>query len=436
MSWDFSTDPEFAESLEWTRGFVYEQVFPLELLDLDRRALKEVAAPLQEKVKAKGLWAAHLPPELGGTGFGQLKLGLLHEVLGESLLAPYVFGNNAPDSGNSELIAMAIRESGRTDQDEKWLRPLLSGAVGSAFSMTEPHTAGSDPHLLETTALLDGDSWLINGHKWFTTHGSSADFLIVMALTDPDAPRGRRHSMIIVPADTEGVEVVRDISTMECPQPHYGTFWSHSEIRYTDVRVPVENLLGPRGHGFRLAQERLGPGRIHHAMRWLGQANRAYRIMCERAVSRTAHGGRLAEKQTVQNWIALSKADMHAARLMTLHAAWLMDQVGAAKARVEISMIKYFGARVLHEVIDRAIQTCGSLGFSADLPLEAMYRAARSARIYDGPDEVHLQLVARSELKNYPPSPFPRDHVPTRRADARARYGDLVTPFHGKATGG
>ncbi|MEV0590335.1 acyl-CoA dehydrogenase family protein [Nonomuraea cavernae] len=435
MSWDFSTEPEFEASLEWMRGFVREHVFPLELLDLDRRRLKLVVSPLQEEVKARGLWAAHLPPELGGTGFGQLKLGLMHEIIGESPLAPYVFGNNAPDSGNSELIALAIRETGREDQAGRWLRPLLSGDLSSAFSMTEPHTAGSDPHLLQTTAVLEGDSWVINGHKWFTTHGSSADILIVMALTDPDAARGKRHSMIIVPADTEGVDVVRDISTMEHPSSHYGTFWAHSEVRYRDVRVPADNLLGQRGAGFRLAQERLGPGRIHHAMRWLGQANRAYRIMCERAVSRTAHGGLLADKQSVQNWIAMSKAEMHAARLMTLHAAWTMDQAGASNARVEISMIKYFGARVLHDVIDRAIQTCGSLGYSADLPLEAMYRAARSARIYDGPDEVHMQSVARSELKRFTASVFPHDHVPTRRAKAVARYGDLVAGYRDEAAG-
>jgi len=425
MAWDFSTDDDFQPQLDWMQAFVREHVYPLETLDLDAKELARLAAPLQEQVKARGLWAAHLPPELGGSGFGQVKLGLMHEVLGETIYAPYVFGNNAPDSGNSELIALALAQTGRHDQRGKWLEPLLDGSLRSAFSMTEPG-AGADPRSIATTAVLDGEEWVVNGHKWFTTNGSSADFLIVMAKTDPDASGSKQFSMIIVPASAPGVRVLRDIPTMEHPVEHSGTFWAHSEIVYDNVRVPAGNLLGERGAGFRLAQERLGPGRIHHAMRWLGQANRAYAMLCERAVSRTAHGGLLADKQTVQNWVADSAAEMQAARLMTLHAAWRIDQVGAAQARTDIAMIKYYGAKVLHDVIDRAIQVNGSLGFSCDLPLEGMYRSARAARIYDGPDEVHKVSVARSELARFRPADVPTEHVPTRRAHARARYGGAV----------
>lgn len=425
MAWDFATDPQFEEQLEWIRDFVRTEVYPLETLELDHAGLARVAAPLQEQVRARGLWAAHLPPELGGSGFGQVRLGLMHEILGETLFAPYVFGNNAPDSGNSELLALAINQTGREDQRRQWLEPLLDGRLRSAFSMTEPG-AGSDPRSIATNAVLDGDEWVLNGHKWFTTNGSSADFLIVMAKTDPDAVGSRRFSMLIVPSGAPGVRVLRDIPTMEHPVDSYGTFWAHSEIVYENVRVPDANLLGERGAGFRLAQERLGPGRIHHAMRWLGQARRAYNMMCERAVSRQAHGGLLADKQTVQNWVADSAAEMRAARLLTLHAAWRIDQVGAPEARVDIAMIKYFGAKVLHDVIDRAIQVNGSLGFSCDLPLEGMYRAARAARIYDGPDEVHRVTVARSELARFEPVAVPTEHVPTRRTAALQRYDRLL----------
>jgi len=410
MAWDFSTEPEFEEKLAWMRGFVREEVFPLETLDLTYEQVKVAVRPLQERVKAEGLWAAHLPPALGGMGFGQVRLGLMHEILGQSPLAPVVFGNNAPDSGNAEV----------------WLQPLLDGELRSAFSMTEPNTAGSDPTLLTTSAVRDGDEWVINGHKWFTSNGSVADFLIVMAVTNPDVHPYQGSSMIIVPVGTPGVDVVRDVATMEDPGTEYGRFGNHAEIVYTDVRVPVSNLVGKEGAGFALAQHRLGPGRIHHCMRWLGQSRRAFDMLCERAVSRYAHGSTLAEKQTIQNWVADSMAEMQAARLMTLQAAWKMDQEGAQAARVEIAMIKYFGAKVLYDVIDRSIQVHGSLGFSCDLPLESMYRAARAARIYDGPDEVHRQTVARQVLKGYVAREVPSEHIPTRRAEAQRRFAGLL----------
>ena len=286
MAWDFSTEPEFEEKLEWMRGFVREEVYPLETLDLTYDQVRVLIRPLQEQVKAEGLWAAHLPPALGGMGFGQVKLGLMHEILGQSPYAPVVFGNNAPDSGNAELLAVGIEASGDSAQRERWLQPLLNGELRSAFSMTEPDTAGSDPTLLKTSAVRDGEEWVINGHKWFTSNGSVADFLIVMAVTNPDVHPYSGSSMIIVPVDTPGVDIVRDVSTMEDPHTPYGRFGNHAEIKYVDVRVPVGNLIGLEGSGFVLAQHRLGPGRIHHCMRWLGQSRRAFDMLCERAVSR------------------------------------------------------------------------------------------------------------------------------------------------------
>ncbi len=425
MAWDFSTEPEFEEKLAWMRQFVRDEIYPLETLGLGHDAFLEAVKPLQAEVKSRDLWASHLPPDLGGGGFGQVKLGLMHEILGQSSLAPFVFGNNAPDSGNAELIAVGMEDSGRHEHRERWLLPLLDGRLRSAFSMTEP-TAGADPTLLKTTAVRDGDEWLINGHKWFTSNGSIANFLIVMAVTNPDVHPYQGASMIIVPTDTPGVDIVRDIPTMEHPVEHFGQYGGHAEIIYRDVRVPYENLVGNEGDGFVLAQKRLGPGRIHHCMRWLGQARRAFDMLCERAVSRYAHGSYLAEKQMIQDWVATSMAEMSAARLMTLHAAWKMDQVGAPAARVEIAMIKYYGAGVLYNVIDRAIQVHGSLGFSTDLPLEHMYRAARAARIYDGPDEVHKVTVARKILKDYKPVDVPTEHIPTRREAAKAKFADLL----------
>ena len=426
MAWDFETEPEFEEQLAWMRRFMVEEIFVLETLDLDYDRMLSVIEPLQAQVKERGLWAAHLPPELGGMGFGQVRLGLMHEILGQSVLGPVVFGNNAPDSGNAELLVIGIERTGRQDQRERWLQPLLDGKLRSAFSMTEPETAGSDPTLLKTSAVRDGDEYVINGHKWFTSNGSVADFLIVMAVTNPDVHPYQGSSMFVVPRDTPGLEIVRDIATMEQPETVFGQFGNHAEVFYRDVRVPTANLIGREGDGFTLAQQRLGPGRIHHCMRWLGQSKRAFDMLCERAVSRSAHGSLLAEKQTVQNWVADSLAEMQAARLMTLHAAWKMDRDGASAARNEIAMIKYFGAGVLYNVIDRAVQVHGALGFSCDLPLEHMYRAARAARIYDGPDEVHRQSVARRTLKNYSAHEIPSEHIPTRREHARARFGDLL----------
>jgi acyl-CoA dehydrogenase len=348
----------------------------------------------------------------------------MHEILGSSPFAPNAFGNQAPDSGNSEILALA----GTDEQKERWLHPLLAGDLKSAFSMTEPETAGSDPTQLRTRAERDGDGWVINGHKWFSSNASIADFLIVMAVTDPDARAHQRASMFIVPVDTPGVQIVRDVATMEHPGESFGKLGNHAEIRYDDVRVGPEALLGEAGAGFLIAQHRLGPGRIHHCMRWLGVSRRAFDMLCERATYRYAQGGVLAEKGTVQNWIADSAAQMQAARLMTLHAAWVMDTEGPAAARKEISLIKFYGAGVLHDVVDRALQIHGALGYSTDMPLEAMYRYARAARFYDGPDEVHRQSVARQILRGYeaPADEVPSEHVPTRREAARQKFAELL----------
>jgi acyl-CoA dehydrogenase len=426
VSWDFSTEPEFEEHLEWMRDFVRTEIWPLETVvgELPRTALQAAFRPLHEQVKERGLWAAHLDPELGGQGFGQVKLGLMHEILGTSSLAPGVFGNQAPDSGNCEILALV----GTPEQKERWLTPLLAGELRSAFSMTEPHSAGSDPTQLTTRAVRDGNDWLIDGHKWFSTNASVADFLIVMAVTAPDAPPYSRASMFIVPVGTPGVNILRDVATMGHPAETFGRPGGHAEIRYEGVRVGPEALLGAEGGAFLIAQRRLGPGRIHHCMRWLGVARRAFDMLCERATYRYAHGSILASKETVQNWIADSAAEMQAARLMTLHAAWVMDTQGTAAARTDIAMIKYYGAKVLHDVIDRAVQAHGALGYSTDMPLEAMYRAARAARIYDGPDEVHRQTVARRVLRGYSPpaDEIPTEHVPTRLAAARQKFANLL----------
>ncbi|MCL4443173.1 MAG: acyl-CoA dehydrogenase family protein [Actinobacteria bacterium] len=426
MAWTFQTDPDFQRQLDQAKELIEQEIYPLETLDIDYDTYLEAIRPLQARVKKMGLWAAHLPPELGGMGYGQVRLGLLNEVVGRSFLAPVAFGNNAPDSGNAELIAVATEQTERTDQREKWLYPLLDGKLRSGFSMTEPGNAGSDPTLLEATAVKDGGEWVINGHKWFTTNGSISDFLIVMCVTNPHAGPYNRCSMIIVPTDTPGVHIVRDVPTMEHPHVSTGSFWGHTEIVYENVRVPLDNLLGIEGDGFKLAQARLGPGRIHHAMRWLGQAQRAFDMLCERAVSRYSHGSYLSEKQMVQDFVAQSMAEITSSRLLTLYAAWKMDMEDPSSARVEIAMIKYHGAATLYNVIDRAIQVHGGLGFSSDMPLEAMYRAARAARIYDGADEVHKASVARRVLRRYQRVDVPTEHIPTRREAAQIKFADLL----------
>ena len=421
MSELFTADPDFERDLSWVREFMTTQVWPLEVVDVEDKEFEVVLRALQAEVKERRLWAAHLPPELGGQGHGQVKLGLLNEIIGTSFWGPYVFGCQAPDSGNGEILALV----GSPEQKERWLYPLLEGRIWSAYSMTEPDNAGSDPTRMSTTAVRDGDEWVINGHKWFSSNAMAADFLIVMAVTDPDEQAHRRASMFIVPKDAPGLDVVRNVPTMIGPE-RLG--FGHPEVRYENCRIPAANILGGVGDGFAIAQMRLGPGRIHHCMRWLGQAQRAFDIMCERALQRTIRGRALADSDVVQSWIAESKAEMDAARLLTLKAAWVIDTHGAKAAKTDIAVIKYFGADVLNRVIDRAIQVNGALGFSGDLPLEHMYRRARAARFVDGADEVHKMAVARQVLKGYqaPEGPWPSDHVPTRRAAAADWVSDVL----------
>ena len=386
---DLAPTSELAGLRARYRAFMEEHVYANEARLEDDDAL---VAELQARAKAEGLWAPHVPPEAGGTGTGFLAYAHLNEEIGRSIPAQLVFGCQAPDAGNAEILHLF----GTDDQKERWLRPLVAGDIRSFFSMTEPEVSGSDPTTLRTTARREGDEYVIDGHKWFSSSAQGAAFGIVMAVTDPDAPPHSRMSQIIVPSDTPGFEVVRPIPVLG----HEGHGWStHCEVRYTGARVPVENVLGEPGDGFRIAQKRLGPGRIHHVMRWLGQMQRAFELMCTYALEREAFGSRLADKQTIQNWIADSAAEIHACRLMTLDAARKIDE--GDEARVEVSVIKFYAARVLGEVIDRAIQVHGARGLTDETPLAAMYTAARAARIYDGPDEVHRMVVSRRILKAF-----------------------------------
>jgi acyl-CoA dehydrogenase len=374
-------------------AFMDAHVYPNEpALGREDEAAQALLEELRSRARTEGLWAPHLPPEAGGTGQGFLAYAHLNEEIGRSEWAQLVFGCQAPDAGNGEILYLF----GTDEQKERWLRPLVAGEIRSFFSMTEPDVSGSDPTTLQTRAVRDGDEWVIDGHKWFSSGAEGATFGIVMAVTDPDADPHRRASQIIVPADTPGVEIVRLVSVFG----HEGRGWTtHCEVRYTGVRVPLANVLGEPGDGFRIAQKRLGPGRIHHVMRWLGQMQRAFELMCRRALEREAFGSPLADKQTVQNWIADSAAEIQACRLMTLDAAHKIDQ--GDEARVEISVIKFYAARVLNEVVDRAIQVHGALGLTDDTPLARMYVNARGARIYDGPDEVHRMVVSRRILKEF-----------------------------------
>jgi len=394
---DFTTSPSTQALLGRLREFLVEEVIPLEPTFL-QRGFSAVEPLLREKRKlarSHGFWLPQLSKEHGGMGLSLMEHALVSEELGKTPLGHYVLNCQAPDAGNMEILA----KYGTEEQKRRWLSPLLEGEIRSCFSMTEPDLPGSNPVWMSTTATPSGDEWVIDGRKWFTTAADGAAFAIVMAVTNPDAAPHERASQIIVPTDTEGFRLVRNISVMgEC-----GEGWfSHSEIAYENCRVPKSHLLGAEGRGFVIAQERLGPGRIHHCMRWIGICERAFDLMCRRAVRRELSPGKpLGDKQLVQAWIADSRAEIDAARLMVLHAAWRMEKDGASLAREHISTIKYFVADVLTKVLDRAIQAHGALGMTDDLPLAFFYRQERAARIYDGADEVHKSVVARSILRNY-----------------------------------
>ena len=386
---DFSISKRAQDLRQRARQFVKREAMPLEpRLTGSWSALEPALREARSRAKSEGLWVPDLDVPLE-------EFAVLSEELGRSPLGHYCVNAQAPDIGNMELLELA----GTDAQKEKWLRPLRAGEIRSCFSMTEPERPGSNPTWMETRAVLERGQWVIDGHKWFTSGADGAAFAVVMAVTEPEAPPHLRASMILVPCDTAGFELVRNISVMG----HAGEGWpTHSEIRYTRCRVPEENLIGGRGAGFSLAQERLGPGRIHHCMRWIGICERAFEMMCRHSAEREiAPGKPLATRQTVQQWIAESRASIDAARLMVLHAAWKMERQGQREARVEISTIKFLVAGVLQEVLDRAVQVHGALGVTDDTPLAFWYRQERAARIYDGPDEVHKGVVARRILRDY-----------------------------------
>jgi acyl-CoA dehydrogenase len=380
------------------RQFIQQEIVPLEG-DFISKPFGELLPHLKAKramVKQMGLWAPQLPAQFGGLGLSLADFAYVSEELGRTPMGHYVFNCQAPDAGNLEILM----EYGTAEQQETWLQPLAAGEIRSCFSMTEPEFAGSNPTWMQTSAVKDGDDYVLNGHKWFTSAADGARFAIVMAITNPEASSPhQRASQIIVPTDTAGFKLVRNIPVMG----HAGEdYHSHSEILYENCRVSRKNLLGEEGKGFAIAQQRLGPGRIHHCMRWIGICERAFDLMCQRAAKRQLSPGQtLATRQIVQQWIAESRAEILAARLMVLHTAQKIDQEGSRAARVEVSLIKFYVANVLQQVLDRAIQVHGALGITEDSLLSHWYRHERGARIYDGPDEVHKTVVARTILKQY-----------------------------------
>jgi acyl-CoA dehydrogenase len=424
MGWDFETEPEYQAKLDWADAFVREEVEPLDLvwggleftpLDETRR---RVVDPLKEEVRRQGLWATHLGPDLGGAGHGQLKLSLLNEVLGRSSWAPIVFGCQAPDTGNAEIIA----HYGTPEQKERYLRPLLAGELFSCYSMTEPH-AGADPTLFTTRAVKDGGEWVIDGWKFFSSNARTASFLIVMAVTNPDVSAYAGMSMFLVPADTPGIDIVRNIGLGAEPEDE----GSHALIHYDGVRVPADALLGGEGQAFAIAQTRLGGGRIHHAMRTIGMSRRALDMMCERALSRTTQGSLLADKQFVQGYIADSYAQLVQFRLFVLYTAWSIDKHNDyKKVRKDIAAVKVLMPGVLHDIAWRAMQVHGALGVSNEMPFSRMLLGASVLGLADGPTEVHKVTIARQVLRDHRASDdlWPTGHLPKVRAAARQKLAE------------
>jgi len=426
--WDFSTEPEFEKKLEWTRQFVCEEVEPMDLVfnrfchayDVTDKQATAALRPLQAEVKRQGLWACHLGRELGGEGYGQVKLGLLNEILGRTQWGPRVFGTQAPDTGNAEILAMY----GTPAQKERFLKPLLASEIVSCFSMTEPQ-GGADPGVFTTTAVRDGEGWVINGEKWFSSNACWASFLIVMAITNPEAPPKERYSMFLVPRDTPGFRIVRDVGMFTEP---LGTSGNESYVCYENVRVPADAMLGEEGRGFAAAQARLGGGRLHHAMRTVGACQKILDMICERALSRRTAGTLLADKQMTQISIAESAIELQQFRLLVLHAAWLMDQGDHSKAHTAISMVKAATAKIYQEFTLRAMHFHGALGLTNELPLGHMFLEAMVMGIADGPTEVHKLNAAKRLLKAYQPTSglFPTTHIPSRVAAARQKLAKYL----------
>jgi acyl-CoA dehydrogenase len=424
MGWDFETDPAYQEQLDWADEFVREEVEPLDVLWPGLQftplegTLRDIVDPLKDVVRARGMWATHLGPELGGQGHGQLQLSLLNEILGRSQWAPIVFGCQAPDTGNAEIIA----HYGTPEQKERYLQPLLAGEIFSCYSMTEPH-AGADPTLFTTQAVQDGDEWVINGWKYFSSNAGTSTFLIVMAVTDPDVSAYQGMSMFLVPTSTPGINIERQVGLGTEP-PGEG---SHALIHYEDVRVPLDAVLGGVGQAFAIAQTRLGGGRIHHAMRTIGLAQRALDMMCERALSREVQGGLLAEKQFVQGYIADSYAQLTQFRLFVLYVAWSIDKHNDyRRVRKDIAAIKVLMPGVLHDIAQRALQVHGALGVSSDMPFSGMLLGAAVMGLADGPTEVHKVTIARQVLRDHRPSDdlWPTQHYPKRLAAAQEKFAE------------
>ena len=425
MAWDFETEPEFQTELDWIDRFVAEEVEPLDHVlgnpyDIHNPRHQKIVPSLQAEVKRRGLWACHLGPELGGKGYGQLKLGLMNEILGRSRFAPIVFGCQAPDTGNSEILA----HYGSPEHKERYLKPLLNGEMVSCFSMTEPH-AGADPKMFRCRAERDGDFWVINGEKWFSSNARWATFLIVMVVTDPDAPPYQRMSMFIVPADTPGIHIKRNVGLADEVEGE----GDHAYIHYDHVRVPAENMLGGPGQGFEVAQTRLGGGRIHHAMRTIGQIRKSFDMMCERVLSRETQGEILATKQMVQEKIADSWMEIEQFRLFVLRTAWRIDKYkDYRKVRKDIAAIKAVMPKVFHDVAYRALHLHGSLGVSNEMPFSRQITEAFVMGLADGPTEVHKITVARQILREYEGTKglFPTGHLPALRERAIRKYGEVL----------
>ena len=426
---DFSIEPDFQARLEWMEAFVRDECETMDLLwpaqgacyDTRNAAARAHLRPLQDRVKAQGLWACHLGPNLGGPGYGQVRLALMNEILGRSNWAPTVFGTAAPDTGNAEILALFGTEA----QKAKYLAPLMAGEIVSCFSMTEPQ-GGADPGEFTCSATLEGDEWVIEGEKWFSSNAKLASFLLVIAVTDADAPLTSRMSMFIVPAETPGIEILRNVAIAGEADPEDG---HHAHIRYNRVRVPRDHMLGLPGEGFKVAQARLGGGRIHHAMRTVGKCNRAIDMMLERAVSRRTRGRRLGDHQMVQAKIADSLIELEQFRLLVLKTAWLIDEIEGGRlphgaARNHIGMCKVAMAAVWMNVIGRALEIHGSLGISLDLPLANWFGGGMGLAFADGPTDVHKSQLARAYLAKATPVDglFPSEHIPTRTAAALVRY--------------
>jgi len=424
MSWSFETDPAFQAELDWIDAFVRDELEPLDFVlghpyDMQDPVRKKLIPPLQRRVRERGLWACHLGPELGGPGYGQVKLGLMNEILGRARCAPITFGCQAPDSGNSEILA----HYGTAEQKQRYLRPLLENEIVSCFSMTEPQ-GGADPKVFTTKAVLDGDEWVIDGEKWFSSHARWASFLIVMAVTDPDASPYQRMSMFLVPSDTPGIRILRN-TALGYERGEGG----HAYVRYEGVRVPKDAMLGPRGGAFVVAQTRLGGGRIHHAMRTIGQVRKALDLMCERALSRFTQGQMLSEKQMVQEKIADTWMELEQFRLLVLQTAWKIDRYhDYQKVRKDISAVKALMPKVFHDAAARALQIHGSLGVSNEMPFSMMLIESFHMGLADGPTEVHKVQVARGVLAEHRGTKgmFPTGHLPALREAARRRYADAI----------